>query len=122
MSWSLKLDKPREWPAGRSVDAIGFRSPTLRDMRGLPEIEVIRRHPDGATTYGVDWAAVDDWLKLLATDKLDIGLIEQLSPAEAERAKAALLGFFGPAEAEKPRSAPRTTSASAPASAATQID
>lgn len=122
MSWSLSLDKPREWPAGRHVEALDFRSPTLRDMRSLPEIEIVRRHPDGSTSYGVDWAAVEEWLKQLVTDKLNSTLIEQLSPAEAERAKAALLGFFTPAEAEKPRSAPPTTSASAPASAKTRIE
>lgn len=122
MTWSLGLDKPREWPAGRSVDAIALRDPTLRVMRTLPDIETARSFPDGSSSYGVDWAAVEAWLKALVSDPVDAGLIEQLSPAEAERAKAALLGFFGTAAAETPRSAPPTISDSAPVSTATRID
>lgn len=120
--WTLALDKQREWPAGVFVNEIEFREPTLRDMRALPEIEMARSFADGSSQYGVDWSAVDAWLRRLLRDEVKSGLIDQLSPAEAERAKATLLGFFGVAEGEKPRSAPPTTSASEPGSAQTQID
>ncbi len=120
--WTLALDKRREWPAGTFAIEIEFREPTLRDMRALPEIEMAKSFADGSTQYGVDWSAVDAWLRRLIRDDVKAGLIDQLSPAEAERAKAALLGFFGVAEVEKPRSVPPTTSASEPASAQTQID
>lgn len=122
MSWSLALDKEREWPAKRMVKAIDFRDPTLRDMRSLPEIETARSFKDGSASYGIDWDAVDSWLRRLLIDELNLGLIDQLAPAEAERAKVTLLGFFGTAGAEKPRSEPQTTSASEPASAQTRID
>ncbi|MFC5505155.1 hypothetical protein [Bosea massiliensis] len=120
--WTLALDKQREWPAGTFVTSIDFRDPTLRDMRALPEIETARYLKDGSASYGIDWDAVDSWLRRLLKDEIKLGLIDQLSPAEAERAKVTLLGFFGTAEVEKPRSAPPTTSASEPSSAQTRID
>lgn len=120
--WTLALDKQREWPAGTFVTELEFRDPTLRDMRALPEIELAKSFADGSTQYGVDWSAVDSWLRRLIRDDVKASLIDQLSPAEAERAKAALLGFFGVAEDEKPRSAPPTTSASERSSAQTRID
>jgi phosphopantetheinyl transferase (holo-ACP synthase) len=122
MSWKLTLDKEREWPAKRMVGSIEFREPTLRIMRTLPEIELIRTFPDRSSSYAVDWAAVEAWLKALVTDEVDSGLIDQLSPAEAERAKVVLLGFFNTAAAATPRSEPQTISASEPASAQTRID
>ena len=78
--------------------------------------------PDKTSTYEIDWGAVEAWLKALVKNDVQSALIDQLSPAEAERAKVALLGFFSSAEGEKPRSAPPTTSASEPASAQTRID
>lgn len=122
MSWTLTLDREREWPAKRMVAEIEFRDPTLRIMRTLPEIELIRTYPDKTSTYGVDWAAVDAWLKALVKEDVDSSLIDQLSPAEAERAKAKLLGFFGSAAAATPRKEPPTTSGSEPASVQTRID
>jgi hypothetical protein len=120
--WTLALDKQREWPAGTIVTELEFREPTLRILRSLPTIEVVRTFPDKTSTYEIDWAAVDAWLKALIKDELRAGVIDQLTLAEAERAKVALLDFFGGAAAAKPRSAPPTTSASEPASAQTRID
>ena len=120
--WTLALDKKREWPAGTFVTEIEFREPTLRILRGLPTIEVVRSFPDKTSTYEIDWAAVEAWLKALINNEVHSALIDQLSPAEAERANVALLGFFSSAEGEKPRSALPTTSASEPASAQTRIE
>lgn len=122
MAWSLKLDREREWPAGRKVDEIALRDPTLRDMRVLPEIEKAETLPGGISRYGIDWDAVTRWLQHLVTDETDRALIEMLSPAEAERAKVALIGFFAPAAASAPSKTPPTTSASEPESDRIRIE
>ena len=122
MSWTLKLDRPREWPAKTFVDAIGFKDPTLLLLRQLPEIERVRYLPDKSSLYETNWQAVSDWLKALAESDVNAGLVDMLTPAEAERAKVALLGFFTSPAAEKPPSAPPTTSSSGPASPTTRIE
>lgn len=122
MSWKLKLDRQREWPAKTFVDEIAFKDPTLHLMRQLPEIERVRYQPDRSRLYETDWSAVSDWLKALLESEVNAGLVDMLTPAEAERAKEALLGFFTSPAAEKPPSASPTTSASGPASPMTRIE
>lgn len=122
MAWSLPLDKEREWPAKHMVGELSFRDPTLRDMRALPEIEEVRTYPDRSSVYAVKWDAVDAWLSELVRPEEHRGLIGQLTPAEATRAKDRLLGFFAPAAAATPRSAPPTTSDSEPASDRIRIE
>lgn len=122
MSWTLKLDSKREWPAKTFVEEIAFRDPTLAVMRRLPQIEMVRTLPDQSSVYSIVWDAVDAWLRALIADEINLGLVDMLSPAEAERAKNAILGFFTSAAAVTPRSAPPTTSSSPPASATTRIE
>jgi hypothetical protein len=122
MSWTLKLDHRREWPAKVFVDEIAFKDPTLHLMRQLPEIERVRYQPDRSRLYETDWQAVADWLKALIESEVNAGLIDGLTPAEAERAKGALLGFFTSPVAEAPPKPPPTTSSSAPASPVTRIE
>lgn len=122
MTWSLPLDKEREWPAGRKVTVLEFRDPTLRDMRALPEIEEVRTFPDGSSVYALKWDAVDAWLTALVKPDENAGLIGQLSPAEATRGKDSLIGFFTSAGGGTSKSAPLTTSASEPDSGRIRID
>lgn len=123
MTWTLKLDKPRQWPTlKQTLDSIEFKDPSLFIMRRLKPIEVVRTFPDRSHVYEIDWTAVDGWLRELIAEEVNLGLIDMLSPAEAERAKDLLLGFFTSAAAAKPLSAPPTTSSSAPSSAATRIE
>lgn len=122
MGWTLRLDREREWPAGRKVSEIALRDPTLRDMRSLPEIEKAETLPGGVSRYGIDWDALARWLQHLVADDVDRGLVEMLSPAEAERAKTALIGFFAPAAAATPSRTPPTTSASEPDSDRIRIE
>lgn len=121
MGWLLKLDREREWPAGTMVSELSFRDSTLRDMRALPEIETVRT-TGGTTHYGTDWDAVGLWLEALIVDETNRRLVNQLTPAEAERAKVHLLGFFGSAAAAPPLKTPPTTSASEPPSGTIRID
>lgn len=121
MGWSLKLDREREWPAGTKVVSLVFRDPTLRDMRALPEIETVRTF-EGVTSYGIDWDALARWLELLCVEEAYRPLINQLSPAESQRAKDDVLGFFGSAVAAPPLKTPPTTSASEPSSDRIRID
>ena len=121
MGWTLTLDREREWPAGSKVAALSFRDPTLRDMRALPEIETIRS-VGGATNYGIDWDAVSRWLEALVSDEANRPLVNQLSPAEAQRAKDQVLGFFGSAVAAPPSKTPPTISGSEPSSGGIRID
>ena len=122
MSWKLKLDRQREWPAKTFVDEIGFKDPTLFLLRQLPEIERIRTLPDRSSLYETNWQAVADWLKALVEVEAHAGLVDMLTPAEAERAKAAILGFFTSPAAETQPKPPPTTSSSEPASAKTRIE
>ncbi|CAD5275046.1 hypothetical protein BOSE62_130666 [Bosea sp. 62] len=122
MGWTLKLDRQREWPAKTFVDEIGFKDPTLFLLRQLPEIERIRNLPDRSSLYETNWQAVYDWLKALVEVEANSGLVDMLTPAEAERAKAALLGFFTSPAAETAPAPPPTTSSSAPESAKTRIE
>ncbi|MCP4564063.1 MAG: hypothetical protein GY873_30115 [Bosea sp.] len=122
MTWTLKLERQREWPAKTFVDDLAFRDPTLAVMRRLPQIERVRTLPDRSTLYEVDWEAVDAWLRALIADEVNLGLIDQLMPVEAERAKTALLGFFGSAAADPPRNTPPTTSSLPRASGTTRIE
>lgn len=122
MTWTLKLDRRREWPAQTFVDELTFKDPTLHLLRQLPEIERVRTLPDRSSVYETNWQAVSDWLKALAEPELNSGLVDMLSPAEAERARVALLGFFtSPAASPAPKTPP-TTSASEPGSAKTRIE
>ena len=122
MSWKLKLDRPREWPANTTVTELDLKDPTLALMRQLPEIEIVRTLPDRSTVYETSWMGVSDWLKALVESEVNAGLVDMLSPAESERAKKALLGFFtSPAAAEPPKPPP-TTSSSEPGSAKTRIE
>ena len=121
MGWSLKLDREREWPAGTRISELSFRDPTLRDMRGLPEIEVLRER-GAERVYGIDWDAVSRWLETLVADEANRSLVNQLSPAEAQRAKDQVLGFFGSAVAAPPLNPPPTTSVSEQPSRVMRID
>lgn len=111
MSWILKLDRQREWPAKVLIDEIALKDPTLFLMRRLPEVEIVRTLPDRSTVYETNWQAVSDWLKALVEVEANSGLIDMLSPAEAERAKVALVGFFtSPAAGTTPKPPPTTSS------------
>lgn len=122
MGWKLKLDRRREWPANTFVEEIGLKDPTLALMRQLPEIEIVRYLPDKSTVYETNWQAVSEWLKALVETEVNAGLVDMLSPAEGERAKKALLGFFTSPAAETPPNAPPTTSSSLPGSGQTRIE
>lgn len=122
MSWKLKLDRPREWPAKTFVTELDLKDPTLALMRRLPEIEIVRTLVDKSTVYETNWLAVSDWLKALVEIEANTGLVDMLSPAESERAKRALLGFFTSPAAEEPPKPPLTTSSSEPASRQTRIE
>jgi len=122
MSWKLKLDRQREWPANTTVTELDLKDPTLALMRRLPEIEIVRYQPDRSRLYETNWQAVSEWLKALVESEVNAGLVDMLTPAEAERAKEALLGFFtSPAAAEPPKPPP-TTSSSELGSAKTRIE
>lgn len=122
MSWKLKLDRQREWPAKTMVGEIAFRDPTLHLMEKLPEIEIVRYLPDKSTIYETNWRAVREWLHALVEEEHNAGLLSGLTPAESERAKKAILGFFtSPADEKEPGTLP-TTSSSEQASAGTRIE